>query len=108
MVYFIIRDTVEAEIYAALVRGREEKQRRESGEAVEQPPPVTSAANLENIGPNASSGTNDPFVLEERGGAHFNADYNGGGKCCPVCNVVFPTTMLNAEINAHLDICLAG
>ena len=98
-----MRDTVEAEIYTALVKGREEKQRRESGEAAEQPPSVVSP-DTENIRPN--------LAVDDTSAAHDEQSYaphhpeGPGGKCCPVCSTIFPSTMMNTEINAHLDSCL--
>lgn len=101
-----MRDTVEAEIYDALVKGREEKQRRESGEAAELPPPVVFPDNNENIGPNGLVSDDANAQHEEKRAVALISESNGG-KRCPVCNVVFPCTMLNTEINAHLDSCLA-
>ena len=87
-----MRDTVEAEIYASLVMGRAEKQKRESADADAPVASQPQVNDIENIVPNHDSAAHDSS----------SSVYQR----CPMCNVMFPPTMENTEINAHVDNCL--
>jgi hypothetical protein len=96
--YFIMENTVEAEIYNSLCMGRAEILTQEAQaiafNAFQNSTAEVYADHITNISQDLS---------RQREVASSSRDPK---KRCPICNIEFKLSALNADINKHIDACL--